>query len=463
MNAAPAFEALLARVLDLHGALRRSGVSVAATASIDAARCLAHVDLARREQVRAALATSTLTTAAHRALFDDLFDLYLPARVPANTGDGDPGVLVATGPRDLDERLDEVADALDGEGDERLRDLARTLVTELGAVAGRDGTVAHYAYRVQRALSSDDLLRRLARHIDHPDGAQTETLEDRLRRDRFEARLDALRDEVDAQVRHRTAARRGADDVAARLQHAPLVDRDLLRMSPADQRELQATLRPLARRLAVRMSARRQRSGSGRVDLRRTVHRAMSTGGIPFEPRLVARRVQRPELFVLCDVSGSVASFSRFTLMLVHALQGQFSRVRSFAFIDTMDEVTRWMDTDDLAGAVASLTAGADLVRRDGHTDHGHALQGFAERWGRDVGPRTTVLVLGDARNNHRQAGAWVLREIHDRARHVYWLNPEPRRHWDTGDSIASAYARHVDEMVEVRNLRQLAGFVERI
>ncbi len=460
MNTAPAFEGLVGRVLDLHGALRSAGVDVAPTASIDAARCLTHVDLARREQVRAALAAATLTTAAHRRLFDEFFDLYLPARARTGTPDDASDECESTVSRD--DLLDEAAEALDGSDDDRLRDLARRLVTELGAVAGRDGTVAHYAYRVQRALAADDLLRRLELRVDDVEDEQ-DPLDARLRRDRFEARLDALRDEVDAEVRHRTAQRRGVDEVASRIQRAPLVDRDLLRMSPADQRELQATLRPLARRLAVRMSARRRHARTGRVDLRRTVHRAMSTGGVPFEPRHVARRVQRPELFVLCDVSGSVASFSRFTLMLVHALQGQFSRVRSFAFIDTMDEVTRWMDTDDLPGAVASLTAGADLVRRDGHTDHGHALQVFAQQWGRDVGPRTTVLVLGDARNNHRQAATWVLRDVHERARHVYWLNPEPREHWDTGDSIASAFARHVDEMVEVRNVRQLAAFVERM
>jgi len=187
----------------------------------------------------------------------------------------------------------------------------------------------------------------------------------------------------------------------------------------------------------------------------------MSTGGVPFDPTFRPRRPHKPELFLVCDVSGSVASFARFTLMLVNALHGQFSKVRSFAFIDDLDEVTAMFAGGDLPEAVRRMHSEARLVAHDGHSDYGRALERFHREHARDVTARSTVIVLGDARTNYRGSGAWVLEDLARRARHVYWLNPEPTRFWDTGDSVASSYARHTEAMVEVRTMRQLAAFVE--
>jgi hypothetical protein len=167
---------------------------------------------------------------------------------------------------------------------------------------------------------------------------------------------------------------------------------------------------------------------------------------------------------VLADVSGSVATFARFTLQLVHALAGEFSAVRTFVFIDGIDEVTRlFTGSDDLAEALTRVNAEADVIAADGHSDYGRALASFWSRWGREVGPRTSVVVLGDARNNYHAANAWVLDELRRRARRVWWLNPEPRSYWDTGDSIVSEYGVFCDGVFECRNLRQLEGFVARI
>jgi uncharacterized protein len=222
-------------------------------------------------------------------------------------------------------------------------------------------------------------------------------------------------------------------------------------------------VQPLARKLATRLAVKRKRARDGRLDVRRTLRASLATGGVPAAPAFKARHVHRPELVVLCDVSGSVAAFARFTLLLCHALQGQFSRVRSFAFIDTVDEVTALLAAGDPVEAISGLAAKADLVRLDGHSDYGHAFERFLGVYGDAVTPRSTVLVLGDARNNYRAANAWALAEVHRRARRVYWLNPEPVVSWDSGDSIAGTYARHCDRMVECRTLRQLAAFVEQI
>jgi len=167
---------------------------------------------------------------------------------------------------------------------------------------------------------------------------------------------------------------------------------------------------------------------------------------------------------VLADVSGSVATFARFTLQLVHALAGEFSTVRSFVFIDGIDEVTRlFAATDDMAAALARVHTEADVVAADGHSDYGRALESFWARWGREITPRTSVVILGDARNNYHAANAWVLADVRRRARRLWWLNPEPRSYWDTGDSIVAEYAPYCDGTFECRNLRQLEGFVAQI
>ncbi len=149
--------------------------------------------------------------------------------------------------------------------------------------------------------------------------------------------------------------------------------------------------------------------------------------------------------------------------MLTHALRSQFSRVRSFAFIDRIDEVTRFFEAEDFGAAIERMNAEAEVVWIDGHSDYGSCLEQFQERWGRDLGPKSTLLILGDARTNYRARRSEALKELTHRARHTYWLNPEPIADWDTGDSAASEYAAQVDHMAEIRNLKQLEAFISEI
>ena len=172
------------------------------------------------------------------------------------------------------------------------------------------------------------------------------------------------------------------------------------------------------------------------------------------------RKVHKPELVVLCDVSGSVAGFSHFTLMLTPALREHFTGVRAFAFVDSTDEVTRFFRPGaDVVDAVARIGREADVVGFDGHSDYGNALDVFADRWPSAVGPKTSLLVLGDGRTNYRPPGLDVLAGLVKRSRSAHWLNPEPRRLWGSGDSAADRYGEVID-MVECRNAAQLADFV---
>jgi uncharacterized protein with von Willebrand factor type A (vWA) domain len=228
-------------------------------------------------------------------------------------------------------------------------------------------------------------------------------------------------------------------------------DVEFMHASRDEMQSLKKALYPLTRKLAARLARKRRHGRKGPLDFRNTVRHSLNYGGVPAEPKFKYPRPAKPELMVVADISGSVAAFARFTLMLVYAIQNQFSKVRSFTA------------TEDITEAIHRVNTEADVVWVDGHSDYGHAFEVFWERYGKDVGPKTTVLLLGDARNNYHAAQSWVVREMKQRARHVYWLNPEPRSYWNTGDSIVGEYGSHTDGVYECRNLRQLEAFVEKL
>jgi len=462
------------RVLDLVHALRRANVPVAVSDALDAMRASTLIDLLEREQLREALASTMVKSPSHRGAFDLLFDIYFPNRStqpvageaadpdaePGEAFDGDTHHQEA---RDIDQFLAELVMRV-MQGDEAaMRRLAIEAVENFGAVRGRDGRVNFFAYRVFRNFNLGGLLRRLMTESgmdgDDPQNALTR----RLMRDEFEQRLRRFREDIEAEIRRRQVEQQGADEVAKRLARPLPEDLDFFRVSAEEQETMRRQIRPLARKLATRVAVKRRRSRDGRLDVRKTIRHSLSTGGVPADPAFKARKHHRPELVLICDVSGSVAAFARFTLMLTHALQGQFSKVRSFAFIDTVDEVTRLFSGGDFTDAIKRLHTDAKVVWLDGHSDYGHSFEAFHARYAEAITPKTTLLILGDGRNNYRASNAWVLKDLKRRARRLYWLNPEPMQHWGTGDSIADEYARHTDGMIECRNLRQLAEFVERV
>ena len=241
-------------------------------------------------------------------------------------------------------------------------------------------------------------------------------------------------------------------------------DVDFLGASPRQLAAMREAIRPLARALATKMARRRRRRDRGRLDVRRTVRRSLSSGGVLLDPAFRRPKVARPDLYLLCDVSGSVAEFASFTLTLLQAMTSEFSRMRSFAFVDGIDEVTDHLKDVASFLEVRHVLYRANVVRDDGHSDYGAVLRALlGPAW---VGDR---LAVDD--HHHRRCplelpasrSAEVLRELHARARRVYLLNPEPEADWDTTDSIVSAYRPMLDGVFEVRNLRQLGEAIYRI
>src|SRR5437763_1548920 len=216
---------------------------------------------------------------------------------------------------------------------------------------------------------------------------------------------------------------------------------DFLRASRDEIAELRRRVYPLARRLATRLTAKRRSGRSGRLDVRRTVRASLSSGGVPLTTIFKPRKPHKPELVVLCDVSGSVASFAHFTVLLAFALREQFAKVRVFAFVDTCDEVTSYFERGgDVVDALARMSKEADVVWFDGHSDYGHSFEVFAQKWPDAVTPKTSLLILGDARNNYRAQALPALRSIVRQARHAYWLNPEPRQYCGSADPAPMHY-----------------------
>jgi hypothetical protein len=451
-------------------AVRDAGIPVGISQAVDAAEILTVVDLLDREQLRHGLAAVLLQRAAQRPAYDVLFDLWWPLSDrpapdadPADDGGDDGSAAEST--LDLPEGTDlaplmreELARLLLSGDEEALRRFAREAVDRLGRTVPGPSGQSYFSYRVMRALSPDTLVAQLLAGL-LGDGGRG-GLAERVARQTVRERLAAFRAAVEAEVRRRTAAERGRDKVAKNAVR-PLADQvDFLRAQAADLAELRRTVAPLARRLAVRLSARRRLGREGRLDFRRTVRASLGTGGVPVVTHHRPRKVHKPELVVLCDVSGSVAGFSHFTLMLTQALREHFAGVRAFAFVDSTDEVTRFFRPGaDVADAVARIGREADVVGFDGHSDYGTAFEVFADRWASAVGPKTSLLVLGDGRTNYRPPGLPVLADLVRRSRTAHWLNPEPRRLWGSGDSAADRYGEVVD-MVECRNAAQLADFV---
>jgi uncharacterized protein with von Willebrand factor type A (vWA) domain len=351
-------------------------------------------------------------------------------------------------------------------GDQALmRALARQAVQRFaGMEPGRPVGGTYYLYRTLRNLDLDSMLEKLMEASRDEVGGQLTPLEERLERDEHEHRIEQFKQEIEAEIRRRLVADRGAEAMAKTLRKPLPEDVEFMHASRDEMQGLKKALQPLTRKLAARLARKRKHERRGPLDFRSTVRHSLSYGGVPADPRFKYPRPAKPELMVVADISGSVAAFARFTLMLVYAIQGQFSKVRSFVFIDGIDEVTDFFKgTEDISEAIHKVNTEADVIWVDGHSDYGHAFEVFWEKYGRDVGPKTTVLLLGDARNNYHASQSWVIKEIRQKARHVYWLNPEPRSYWNTGDSIVGEYATHTDGVYECRNMRQLEAFVEKL
>ena len=384
--------------------------------------------------------------------------------IPGQQGSGGSGDGMSN-----EELAEMLLNALMNMDQEQLRQIAAMAVSRFaGMEPGRPVGGTYYLYRTLRQLDYDGLAARLMERAQQPGQGQGEGEGD-------EGDLQArfAREEYEAPPPRAARHDRGGDPPPARGRPRGRGDGPHAAQAASRGHRLHARVARGDAAAAARRSSRspaRWRRGSHNAGSARTAATwtsarrsgtRMAYGGVPAEPKFKNPRPSKPEIMVVADISGSVASFARFTLQFVYAIAGQFSKVRSWVFIDGIDEVTRFFqESDELTEAVQRVNTEADVVWVDGHSDYGHAFEVFRDRHLTEVTPKTSIILLGDARNNYHAAQAWVLKDLRQRARRLYWLNPEPRGYWDTGDSIVSEYGVHCDGVYECRNLRQLQRFV---
>ena len=465
---------LLDPLLRLVTRLRDAGVPVSSSEVMDATSALNAVDVLDRDQVRAAMAATLVKRAEDRPAFEVLFELMFAVRRGGRAGHGpatgDERRQIATsldrvshsgddasgeGAADL---LDLIMEAIRRGDPEALRALAQMAVDRYGGMGSQpDASERYFLYRVLRALELSRLMGEMLR------AEVEEGVDESKVRAELTDRIEAFKKLIASEVRSQIAEARGPEGTTSAVELLGTEDVDFLGASPRQLAAMREAIRPLARALATKMARRRRRRDRGRLDVRRTVRRSLSSGGVLLDPAFRHPKVARPDLYLLCDVSGSVAEFASFTLTLLQAMASEFSRMRSFAFVDGIDEVTDHLKDVASFLEVRHVLYRANVVRDDGHSDYGAVLARFWDRHGSAIDSRSTVIITGDARSNYRESQAHALRELHTRARRVYLLNPEPEGDWDTTDSIVAAYRPMLDGVFEVRNLRQLGDAIYRI
>jgi uncharacterized protein len=463
--------------------LRAVGIGVSVGEHLDAAQALSSLSLADKETVRAALQCALVKNAEQLEAFGLLFELYTAATRR-------PGADL-TAAMTAQELASALRAAL-ASGDAQLRRLlADEYVRRYGGLdAGRPvaGVFATIAATEAADLDSAraDLLSAGLPGSEpdgltgeggsggagsgggggsgpggSPSGGGSASLREKIRRARADRAVGEFRNDLREAVRRALVADRGARAVRETMRVGLAEDIDIISASAAETAAMTAAIAPLVQRLAhvlAQLATHRRR----KLSIRRTLHASMGTGGVPFRLVTEPAKPPRPEIVVLADMSGSVASFSRFTLDLLVALDSRINRLRVFSFVDGLADVTELVREARAAGRRMSMSEVAQrAIRLNGSSDYGHVLREFAAVHGPRLTRRSVVLIVGDARSNYGDPAVASLADIAGRAGQVYWLNPEPRRYWNDGDSVIGKYEPWCVQVRECRTLRQIADFVQ--
>jgi uncharacterized protein len=427
--------------------LRREGVKLGSAEILDAFGALNEVSWTDREDFREALAATLAKSQEDRRIFELIFDRFFFRAVEAQAVDkGLKEQRFPGGDRiDIEDLKQQIQDAIRSGRDGDMADLARLAVAALGGQGEASGVIGVDVQRIRRTL---DLRQQSSRNETDPD--RDEDL-DRENLRRFEA---YLRRELERGLIHRTESLPPARPLAE-------YDRALPGGPLQDLAQVHRVVAQLKRRLATSGHEQRGRKRSRAVDMRRTMRASLETGGVPLRLRFRPKRPRRPEIYVLCDVSTSVTSASVFFLSVLHALHDAFRKLRSFAFVERIDEVTEIFERERTFQAVSQKIAReAGVADVSGYTDYGRVWMEFLEQVSDDLDPRSTVIVLGDARTNGREPHARIFGRVAAQAGRTFWLNPEPRLYWNYGDSVMAAYEPYCDGVFECWTTKQLEQFV---
>jgi uncharacterized protein len=454
-QADPGPPGLAAKLLAFCEELRGEGVAVGTSEILDAFAALEQVPWTSQDDFREALATTIAKSQEDRRVFELLFDRFFFRAAEAEAvqrgvteggGEGEGGAALEGGERlDMEELREQVREAIAAEEEDRMRDLARLAIAAFGRAEG-SGVVGVDVQRIRRTLGLST-----GQQPAPGDGGEPPAPLDRDQLNAFERHL---RRELERDLIERTEALPPSRPLAE-------LDRALPTSPTQDLAAVHRAVSQMKRRLATLGHEQRGHRKASAVDVRRTMRASLETGGVPLRLRYKPKRPRRPEIYVLCDVSTSVTSASVFFLSVLHALHDSFRKLRSFVFIERISEVTEVFEHErDFAAVAQRISSEGGVADVSGYTDYGRVWLEFLTEISDELDPRSTVIVLGDARTNGREPHAEVFAQIAERAGRLFWLNPEPKLYWNYGDSVMAAYERHCDGAFECWTTRHLENFV---
>ncbi|HNQ01767.1 MAG TPA: VWA domain-containing protein [Syntrophales bacterium] len=429
--------------------LRGAGVPVSVSESIDAAQALAISGYGDRRVVKSCLGATLAKSAAEKEIFDDCFerffsfhplpDAFTPG--PDNGGEGLPGDMPPIGGMIQEGDLGGVALAV--------RDAARSADLQSIRFFTQRGM---FTARILQALELDRLDRYVA-DLYREGSAGAEGTARQLEQGR-DALVDMVRRYVEQE--YEIYARESTERVIERY----LWDVRLTELEERHYDRMHFLIRKLVKRMNDRYSRRRRRAKRGALDFKRTLRANMHHGGLLFDTAWKKKRVNRPDVVILCDVSRSMSTVVRFCLLMLYGLNEVVARIRSFVFCSSLLEVSHVFERCPVAEAVERLRTGEGLDIHMGRTDYGSAFWDFTRKHLDAVTGKTTVIILGDGRSNYGDPAEELLEKIAARCRRLIWLNPETPSMWGTGDSEMRRYMRHCDLALECSTLRHLEQLV---
>ncbi|HEV7400970.1 MAG TPA: VWA domain-containing protein [Solirubrobacterales bacterium] len=441
---------LAAKLLGFCEELRNEGVAVGTSEILDAFAALEQVPWTSQNDFREALAATIAKSQEDRRLFELLFERWFFRAAEAEAierGIDETAQRQEGGERlDIDELREQVRQAIIEGDEDEMRDLARLAIAAFGRQGEGSGVVGVDVQRIRRTLG-------LAAGTQAPaeDGAAEQVPIDRDQLNRFERHL---RRELERDLIERTSTLPPSRPLAE-------LDRALPTNPTQDLAAVHRAVSQMKRRLATLGHEQRGRRQGRSIDVRRTMRASLETGGVPMHLRYRPKRPRRPEIYVLCDVSTSVTSASVFFLSVLHALHDSFRKLRSFVFIERISEVTDVFEHErDFRVIAQKISSEGGVADVSGYTDYGRVWLEFLGQISDELDPRSTVIVLGDARTNGREPHADVFAQISERAGRLFWLNPEPKLYWNYGDSVMAAYERYCDGAFECWTTRHLENFV---
>jgi len=464
------------KIIEFTHLLRQNGLKVSAAENMDTFAALGLIGIGDRQLFKDALRATLVKRVVDIPVYDELFDLYF-------TGLGE--VIKAAGaatmqamemsPEEFQRFLEQLEEALKNMGAD-LSELARALLTNnTGQLERllREAAQGANLQDIQRSFQEGQFANALAQLLGFGQlTRELAALKDALQQaglspqvlEQMAAYIDQRLQDLAHMVRSYVRAELEKRDAQLRENQKmrSLADKSFYYLTEDEIRKMKEAVAKLAQRLKHVIAIRRRRAKRGRFDLQQTLRKNLQYGGVPFHIALERRKKEKPQVVILCDVSDSVRNVSRFMLQFVYSVQDLYARVRSFIFVADLGEVTRLFEDNDIHAAI-DLSLRGNIINVYAHSDFGRAFRAFHRDHLSIVNKRTTVIVLGDARNNYNLPHEWVVRDVQQRAKQVIWLNPESRLTWGFGDSEMDRYAPYCDLVEECRNLNQLYRVIDKL